>query len=184
MFRPFYFLFYVHSLFLFLAFLVQSQIFRRTVSNFDFYRDSTAAQKVLVLTAHPDDECLFFAPTIQALSRAERGTMGSDPLNDRFLAPVQLYTLCLSTGDADGLGNIRREELDRSLGVLGVASNSRRVLDHPCVLPGSSTQRLSDILYRDLQDNITAMWNPATIAEVVYPFVNEHKITTVRGGYI
>lgn len=38
---------------------------------------------VLLITAHPDDECMFFAPTILALTR---------------LAPENVYLLCLSNG--------------------------------------------------------------------------------------
>jgi N-acetylglucosaminylphosphatidylinositol deacetylase len=37
----------------------------------------------LLITAHPDDECMFFAPTILALTRT---------------APEDVYLLCLSNG--------------------------------------------------------------------------------------
>ena len=37
---------------------------------------------VLLITAHPDDECMFFAPTILSLQQQE----------------VQVYLLCLSEG--------------------------------------------------------------------------------------
>jgi len=73
-------------------------------------------ERVLLLTAHPDDESMFFAPTIQALTF------------DRVV-----HSLCLSTGDADGLGDIRKEELGRSLDVLGVHPTNRALVDHPCV---------------------------------------------------
>jgi hypothetical protein len=36
---------------------------------------------VLILTAHPDDECMFFSPTIQSLTRT-----------------AQVHVLCLSLG--------------------------------------------------------------------------------------
>ena len=71
---------------------------------------------VLLLTAHPDDECMFFAPTLLALSREER---------------VNVFSLCLSVGNADGLGQTRRHELARSLNVLGVSQNRRWVVDIP-----------------------------------------------------
>jgi N-acetylglucosaminylphosphatidylinositol deacetylase len=41
---------------------------------------------VLILTAHPDDECMFFGPTITSLVRAK----------------TRVHVLCLSTG-IDGI---------------------------------------------------------------------------------
>src|SRR5260370_13413238 len=41
-------------------------------------------ERVLLLTAHPDDECFFFGPTLLALS--EQGTA--------------VYSLCVSNGSA------------------------------------------------------------------------------------
>ncbi|KAG6868746.1 hypothetical protein C0993_011325 [Termitomyces sp. T159_Od127] len=101
---------------------------------------------VLLLTAHPDDECMFFAPTLRALLRAE--------------TPV--YSLCLSVGNADGLGTIRRDELARSLDVLDVPPHRRFVIDHP-----------------DLQDNFTARWDADTIASVLQPYVQSNNIETI-----
>ncbi|KAH9941593.1 LmbE-like protein [Epithele typhae] len=99
---------------------------------------------VLLLTAHPDDECMFFAPTLLALLAAQ--------------PPPQVFSLCLSVGNADGLGATRREELERSLDVLGIEDGRRWV--------GTPGQ-----LHRDL--------GPADIAAVLYPYVAEHHISTI-----
>ena len=72
---------------------------------------------VLLLTAHPDDECMFFAPTLLAL-------LATTP-------PPSVYSLCLSVGNADGLGETRRAELGKSLDVLGVPKGRRWVIDRP-----------------------------------------------------
>ncbi|RPD56023.1 LmbE-like protein, partial [Lentinus tigrinus ALCF2SS1-6] len=104
---------------------------------------------VLLLTAHPDDECMFFAPTILALSEA-------------LQPPPTLYSLCLSVGNADGLGEVRRRELEGSLDVLGIEEGKRWVIDKP-----------------ELQDNFTAEWDPEVIADVLRPYVFEHQITTI-----
>ncbi|KAG6836776.1 hypothetical protein H0H93_003554 [Arthromyces matolae] len=101
---------------------------------------------VLLLTAHPDDECMFFAPTIRALVRSQ----------------TPIYSLCLSIGNADGLGLIRKEELARSLEVLDIPSHRRWVVDHP-----------------DLQDNFTASWDASTIASVIEPYVRKNNIDTI-----
>lgn len=71
-------------------------------------------QKVLLLTAHPDDECLFFSPTILALHKS-----------------ADVFSMCVSTGNSDGLGDIRKQELEKSLDVLGVGSSRRLIVDHP-----------------------------------------------------
>ncbi|KZV96893.1 LmbE-like protein [Exidia glandulosa HHB12029] len=103
--------------------------------------------RVLLLTAHPDDECMFFAPTVLAL------TSSSD---------VELHSLCLSTGDADGLGKERVQELAASLDILGIPANRSRVLD-----------------LLDLRDDITKPWNHHVIAAVVQHYVHEHRIDTI-----
>lgn len=60
--------------------------------------------KFLLITAHPDDECMFFTPTIRNLIRNG----------------CEIELICLSTGDFDGKGRIRRRELKKSTEVLGI----------------------------------------------------------------
>jgi N-acetylglucosaminylphosphatidylinositol deacetylase len=78
-----------------------------------------AKEKVLLVTAHPDDECMFFAPTLLALGPVA----------------AEVHNLCLSVGNQDGLGSVRKEELARSLDVLGIPPARRKVLDHPYGAP-------------------------------------------------
>lgn len=70
-------------------------------------------EKVLILTAHPDDEVMFFAPTILALVG-----MG-----------VQVHALCLSIGNAENLGKIRQQELINSYASLGVPADHIQSVD-------------------------------------------------------
>jgi len=107
-------------------------------------RPPFAARRVLLLTAHPDDECLFFSPTLLAL------------------AHHKVYSLTLSTGNADGLGNLRQRELHGSLDVLGVSPDRRWTIDHP-----------------QLQDNITQHWDAAVIADVVRPYIVQYDVDTI-----
>jgi N-acetylglucosaminylphosphatidylinositol deacetylase len=67
---------------------------------------------ITLLIAHPDDEAMFFAPTLLALA----------PHNN-------IHVLCLSTGDADGLGSIRQQELKESCKLLGI--DDVDVIDDP-----------------------------------------------------
>jgi len=91
-------------------------------SNTSFVTSDTAdypqAKRVLLVTAHPDDEAMFFAPTILRLTQRH---------------DVNFFHVCLSNGNADGLGSTRKTELGYSLGILGVSRQNRWLLDHPYV---------------------------------------------------
>jgi N-acetylglucosaminylphosphatidylinositol deacetylase len=63
-------------------------------------------KRICLLIAHPDDEAMFFAPTVLALTRPETGN--------------HVKILCLSTGNADGLGETRKQELVKSAMMLGL----------------------------------------------------------------
>lgn len=76
-------------------------------------------QRILLLTAHPDDECMFFAPTLLALLRETHGDAKKNS---------EVHSLCLSNGDADGLGAIREKELEESLDVLGIMKGHRKIV--------------------------------------------------------
>lgn len=62
-------------------------------------------KRVLVAISHPDDECMFFGPTIRALSQRD---------------DCCVYILCLSYGNFEEKGKIRRTELWKSCQTLGV----------------------------------------------------------------
>ncbi|KAL0959910.1 hypothetical protein HGRIS_011575 [Hohenbuehelia grisea] len=113
--------------------------------------------RILLVTAHPDDECLFFGPTILSLQPSHP----TESVKGDASTP-EVYSICLSTGDADGLGDIRTSELAHSLDILGVKPDHRWVLNHP-----------------QLKDNITVTWDTSVIADVVRPYVEKHRITTI-----
>jgi hypothetical protein len=87
--------------------------------------DGNDAKTALILTAHPDDEVMFFTPTVLAL----------------LDAGWEVDALCLSNGmccliwrelmvgNGDGLGHVREEELFRSYEYLGVPFERVTVLD-------------------------------------------------------
>jgi N-acetylglucosaminylphosphatidylinositol deacetylase len=81
--------------------------------------------RILLLTAHPDDETFFFGPTLTSLIPSSKSNV-SGPVTLTF---PQVYSLCLSVGNADGLGDIRRRELGDSFDILGVAEDQRWILD-------------------------------------------------------
>src|SRR5204863_2295762 len=90
--------------------------------------------RVLLLIAHPDDEVLFFAPTVLALAnKSPHGVHHNPDDSGGWRGPSQVFIFCLSTGDADGLGAIRAKELEASLDVLGIEKQNRWIVDNPRV---------------------------------------------------
>lgn len=87
---------------------------------------------VLLVFAHPDDEAMFFAPLLTSLRR----------LNVRF------HFLCLSSGNADGLGKVRSKELTASAKYFGAATC--KIIDDP-----------------SLPDGMLQSWDKAVVARTV-----------------
>ncbi|GAA5845118.1 hypothetical protein JCM3766R1_004442 [Sporobolomyces carnicolor] len=79
------------------------------------------AKSVLWITAHPDDESFFFAPTILNLDHESDGHARETVKN----------LLCLSIGDYEGEGRVRRKELRQSCRVLGIDESRCLAIDHP-----------------------------------------------------
>jgi len=81
---------------------------------------------------------MFFAPTLLALTKPELGN--------------HIKILCLSTGNADGLGDIRRKELEESALHLGIRNASDVfVMDDPA----------------RFEDSMTKNWSPADISALL-----------------
>lgn len=89
-----------------------------------------------VFIAHPDDEVMFFAPTLVELAKPEHGN--------------SINVVCFSKGDDKGLGEVRIQELVRSLQVLGISYNS------PFADDDSSDW---------FQDGMNITWNAADITK-------------------
>ncbi|PKU69295.1 N-acetylglucosaminyl-phosphatidylinositol de-N-acetylase isoform X1 [Dendrobium catenatum] len=101
---------------------------------------------VLLVVAHPDDESMFFAPTILYLT--------SNGHN--------LYILCISNGNSEGKGNIRKEELYRACATLKVPLQQIKVVDH-----------------LDLQDGFGKPWNHQLLAAFVEEEIKKQCIDVV-----
>ncbi|KAJ3426771.1 n-acetylglucosaminyl-phosphatidylinositol de-n-acetylase [Anaeramoeba flamelloides] len=74
-----------------------------------------------LIIAHPDDECMFFTPTINAfLSRG-----------------IKVYVICLSSGNYYGKGEIRKRELILSCNTLGIPASRVYIEDSPKLQDGA-----------------------------------------------
>uniref|UniRef100_A0A8B9VV12 N-acetylglucosaminylphosphatidylinositol deacetylase n=1 Tax=Anas zonorhyncha TaxID=75864 RepID=A0A8B9VV12_9AVES len=100
-----------------------------------------AVARALVLTAHPDDEAMFFAPTLLALGRA-----GGRPA-----------VLCCSAGNYYNQGEIRKKELEQSCSLLGIPASNVTVVDHRDLPDNPSvewdTQLLAAFVLKHIEDN-------------------------------
>ncbi|KAI5654297.1 hypothetical protein M9H77_31484 [Catharanthus roseus] len=100
---------------------------------------STSGKKnVLLVIAHPDDETMFFSPTINYLTARRHN----------------VHILCLSTGNADGMGNIRKEELYLASAILKVPLQQVKVVNHPNVQDGFGKVWNSNLLAGIIDDEI------------------------------
>lgn len=125
-------------------------------------------KRICLLIAHPDDEAMFFSPTVLALTKPELGnhlkilcfSTGTSLSSAHFrhwassIAPDTIPNTTYqswspsekstnnnsSTGDADGLGETRAKELQKSALLLGIRDESDVfIVDDPTRFPDSMT---------------------------------------------
>ncbi|EHK19719.1 N-acetylglucosaminyl-phosphatidylinositol de-N-acetylase, a glycan bosynthesis protein [Trichoderma virens Gv29-8] len=75
------------------------------------------SKNLLVVTAHPDDECLFFSPTILGILDRNHAINGG--------------LLVMSTGNNYGKGETRKQELKGSCHALGINPSRCEAMNHP-----------------------------------------------------
>ncbi|SSD60227.1 uncharacterized protein SCODWIG_01988 [Saccharomycodes ludwigii] len=123
---------YCHNIYLFSILIVAYSIFvcyyglnRKVIVNnnstqfnniysFNNNDNNTTVTSLNLIIAHPDDEVMFFNPIINALNYVYNEK--TDNTNNH--SDIILRVVCLSNGNADGLGDIRYHELHNSLKAL------------------------------------------------------------------
>ncbi|KAF8454336.1 putative deacetylase LmbE-like domain-containing protein, partial [Terfezia claveryi] len=83
---------------------------RLTALHFPAHTPPPKQTPILLLISHPDDEAMFFSPTLLSLT--------APSLNN------DVRVICLSSGNSDGIGNIRTSELVESCRRLGIRDAS------------------------------------------------------------
>ncbi|XP_056675665.1 N-acetylglucosaminyl-phosphatidylinositol de-N-acetylase isoform X1 [Monodelphis domestica] len=124
--------------------------------------------RALLVTAHPDDEAMFFAPTLLGLTRLK----------------YQVSLLCFSAGNYYNQGEIRKRELLQSCDVLGIPPSSVTIIDHR-QLPDDpnedwNPELVATLLQRHIKDNYTdlvPLLHPDTAERVLSPYLGVCQCT-------
>lgn len=106
----------------------------------NWLRKDARGKVALLVIAHPDDECMFFTPTIRSF----------------ISAGWTIKLLCITTGNADGLGKVRTEELMASCSVLGI--KDVQILDDEKMFP----------------DSMKVKWNIESVADSIFNYLDEN----------
>lgn len=101
-----------------------------------FLIDPNRCRRALLIVAHPDDECMFFAPIVRRLVR-----LG-----------VDLSLVSASNGNYEESGSIRRKELVEAARRLGVERNRVRIIDDAELQDDPNTEWPSKRLYQLFDD--------------------------------
>jgi len=78
-------------------------------------KEIKTARRVLLVTSHPDDECMFFGPTVLSMTK--------NPA-------VSLFLLCMSNGDYRREGQTRKKELYKACHSLGIDEQNVTILSY------------------------------------------------------
>jgi N-acetylglucosaminylphosphatidylinositol deacetylase len=132
-------------------------------------RDSRESSKELLMKAgegsvglviaHPDDEAMFFTPTIMNLLAAMKESSSR----------ARLRLLCLSSGNHDGLGEVRKRELKESCAVLGLLEGASS--------SSSADEVVSIIDDPELPDHPGLLWSYNKVAQHMESWIEANNIT-------
>ncbi|KAM5151480.1 N-acetylglucosaminyl-phosphatidylinositol de-N-acetylase isoform 6-T6 [Callospermophilus lateralis] len=101
-----------------------------------------SGSRTLLVIAHPDDEAMFFAPTVLGLARLKH----------------RMSLLCFSAGNYYNQGEIRKKELLQSCDVLGIPTSRVMIIDNNSDFPDDpgvqwDTERVANILLQHVEVN-------------------------------
>ncbi|GLE04296.1 hypothetical protein PINS_up013211 [Pythium insidiosum] len=99
-------------------------------------------RRALLVTAHPDDESMFFVPLLRSLTTQR---------------DWDVHVLCLSRGNFDGLGDIREREMMACGAFLGLKSDRVHVLEDPQLQDGMQEtwdhDHIASLVHKYIQDH-------------------------------
>uniref|UniRef100_A0A336M9X5 N-acetylglucosaminylphosphatidylinositol deacetylase n=1 Tax=Culicoides sonorensis TaxID=179676 RepID=A0A336M9X5_CULSO len=105
--------------------------------------DIPKVKRVLIVTAHPDDESMFFAPTILSLKERDEN--------------CRVFILCLSNGNFDKKGKERRTELWNACEVLSIDQSDVTLLNATHLQDDPNTEWKVEIIAQIVLKHIEAL---------------------------
>lgn len=115
-------------------------------------------KRILFITAHPDDECMFFGPVIVKLKQKK---------------DCELHLLCLSTGNYYKQGPIRKQELWDSCKILGIPDTNITLCKNT-FLPDDPSVRWQDDVVASIVLNHIESYNIDTVVTFDKEGVSKH----------
>ena len=104
-------------------------------------KEIKTAKRVLLVTSHPDDEVMFFGPTVLS--------MASNP-------NITLFLLCMSNGDYRREGQTRKKELYHACKILGIREGNITVLSYTKLRDDPNLRWRDEIVSEVVLHNIEA----------------------------
>ncbi|XP_023713340.1 N-acetylglucosaminyl-phosphatidylinositol de-N-acetylase [Cryptotermes secundus] len=105
-------------------------------------RHLRTVKRVLFVIAHPDDECMFFGPVILKLAQQ---------------SDCQIFILCLSEGDYNQEGVVRKQELWDSCRILGIPDSNITLCKNSYLPDDPAVRWREDIVANLLLNHIEAL---------------------------
>ncbi|KAK6192837.1 hypothetical protein SNE40_004238 [Patella caerulea] len=95
-------------------------------------------KNILLIIAHPDDECMFFGPSVLNL-----------------LEENKISILCMTSGNFYDIGKVRKTELLASASVLGISTDDVVIIDKKEFPDNPSIQWDNDLVCKEILDACT-----------------------------
>jgi len=131
----------------------------------------------LLITAHPDDESMFFIPTLRNLINCNSSNQ-KDTQSDNNTNNIQL--LCLSNGDYRDVsdGPIRTKEICKACSIIGIQNDSKTsaavtVLNDDRMKDGPNEVWSSDLIANSILEHIRKAI-PSMLDDSISKPVNKH----------
>ncbi|KAF8427514.1 phosphatidylinositol glycan class L [Tirmania nivea] len=108
---------------------------------------------ILLVISHPDDEAMFFSPTLLSLTAPHLQ-------ND-------VRVICLSSGNSDGIGKTRARELVESCLRLGISDARAGKTVFPLLGGGGELAKVAVVEDERLQDGMGVVWDSEYISSTI-----------------
>jgi len=123
--------------------------------------------RVLLVVSHPDDESMFFGPTLVNLCKTEK-------------LRENVFLLCMSNGDyRPGQGGSSSGPGPSGPGARAIGVTRKKELYAACRVLGLPEENITVLSYTKLRDDPSVRWREEVVSEAVLQAVHAHEVDTV-----